>query len=321
MLRKSYYQKMEITPKISDFERRVYLDKISKSIRDLNSMTYTPLFVQQMVSLSTLLSSFDQSIDNSIRAIDENAQDPTYFIAAYFDTKNIAVGLWVYRIVRSLTRYVLLSDRFYETGNKRYALLAKRVLKSINDFLKSERDAQHLIYSIDYSLGQFSAFWKFEQIIKRRILKNYSFSYTEIRHFNLSKSSDASLVYAKVLDAKLPSFNENVALVLHYNQALLDIQDDWEDIEDDVQEDLPNIFVMAAVENIPYNRIKKSKRDIIRNVVLSRTNSSQGPVSRLVNELQASSKSVSIPGEFAFLKFLSDRYADTLRRNASSMNS
>ena len=321
MLRKSYYQKMEITPKISDFERRVYLDKISKSIRDLNSMTYTPLFVQQMVSLSTLLSSFDQSIDNSIRAIDENAQDPTYFIAAYFDTKNIAVGLWVYRIVRSLTRYVLLSDRFYETGNKGYALLAKRVLKSINDFLKSERDAQHLIYSIDYSLGQFSAFWKFEQIIKRRILKNYSFSYTEIRHFNLSKSSDASLVYAKVLDAKLPSFNENVALVLHYNQALLDIQDDWEDIEDDVQEDLPNIFVMAAVENIPYNRIKKSKRDIIRDVVLSRTNSSQGPVSRLVNELQASSKSVSIPGEFAFLKFLSDRYADTLRRNASSMNS
>jgi len=274
-----------------------------------------------MVSLSALLSSFDQSIDNSIRAIDENAQDPTYFIAAYFDTKNIVVALWVYRIVRSLTRYVLLSDRFYETGNKRYALLAKRVLKSVNDFLKSERDAQHLIYSIDYSLGQFSAFWKFEQIIKRRILKNYSFSYTEIRHFNLSKSSDASLVYAKVLDAKLPSFNENVALVLHYNQALLDIQDDWEDIEDDVQEDLPNIFVMATVENIPYNRIKKSKRDIIRNVVLSRTNSSEGPVSRLINELQASSKSVSIPEEFAFLKFLSDRYADTLRRNASSMNS
>jgi len=312
---------MEITPKISDFERRVYLDKISKSIRDLNSMTYTPLFVQQMVSLSALLSSLDQSIDNSIRTIDENAQDPTYFIAAYFDTKNIAVALWVYRIVRSLTRYVLLSDRFYETGNKRYALLAKRVLKSINDFLKSERDAQHLIYSIDYSLGQFSAFWKFEQIIKRRILKNYSFSYTEIRHFNLSKSSDASLVYAKVLDAKLPSFNENVALVLHYNQALLDIQDDWEDIEDDVQEDLPNIFVMAAVENIPYNRIKKSKRDIIRDVVLSRTNSSQGPVSRLVNELQASSKSVSIPENFAFLKALSDRYADTLRRKISSANS
>jgi hypothetical protein len=315
---------MEITSKLNDFENRVYLDKISKSVRDLNSTaTDTLLFVEQMVSLSALLSSFDRNLGNSFPAIDENAQDPTYFIAAYFDTKNIADALWVYRIVRSLTRYILLSDRFYETGNDRYALLAKQVHKSVNEFLRSECNAQHPIYSIDYSLEQFSAFWKFEQIVKRRILENYTFSYTELRHFNLSKSSDAPLVYAKVLDAKLPSFNENVALVLHYNQALLDIQDDWEDIEDDVQEDMPNIFVMAAVDTIPYNRIKKSRQDMIRKIVLSATNSSGGSVSRLVNELHASSKSVSIPENFSFLKSLSDRYADTLRRKilSSSANS
>ena len=311
---------METTSKLSDSESRAYLDKISKSIRDLNSTTDTQLFVQHMVSLSALLSSFDMNLDNPFPGIDENAQDPTYFIAAYFDTKNIAESLWVYRIVRSLTRYILLSDRFYESGNKRYALLAKQVHKSVNELLRSELDVQHLIYSIDYLLGQFSAFWKFEQIIKRRILKNYTFSYTEIRHFNLAKSSDAPLIYAKVLDAKLPSFNENVALVLHYNQALLDIQDDWEDIEDDVQEDMPNIFVMAAVDKVPYNRIKKSRPDIIRKVVLGGTNSSGGPVSRLVNELQVSSNMVSIPENFAFLKFLSDRYADTLRRKISSPN-
>lgn len=318
---------MKITSKFSDSENRVYLDKISKSVRDLNSTpTDTLLFVQQMVSLSALLSSFDRNFNNhTFPAIDENAQDPTYFIAAYFDTKNIAEALLVYRIVRSLTRYILLSDRFYETGNDRYALLAKQVHKSANKLLLkcSEGNAEHLIYSIDYSLQQFSAFWKFEQFIKRRILENRTFSYTEIRHFNLSKSSDAPLVYAKILDAKLPSFNENVALVLHYNQALLDIQDDWEDIEDDVQEDMPNIFVMAAVETIPYNRIKKSRQDIIRDVVLTATNSSEGPVSRLVNELHASSKSVSIPENFAFLKSLSERYADTLRRKiiSSSANS
>src|SRR5215207_7687648 len=311
---------MEITSKLSDFKNRAYLDKISKSIRDLNSTTDTLLFVQQMVSLSALLSSFDRNLDNSFPAIDENAQDPTYFIAAYFDTKNIAEALWVYRIVRSLTRYILLSDRFYETGNDRYALLAKQVHKSVNELLQSECDAQYLIYSLDYLLGQFSAFWKFEQIIKRRILENHTFSYTEIRHFNLSKSSDASLVYAKVLDAKLPSFNENVTLVLHYNQALLDILDDWEDIEDDIQEDMPNIFVMAAVESIPYDRIKKSRQDMLRKIVLTATNSSGGPVSGLVNELHASSKSVSIPENFAFLKTLSDRYADALRRKIFSAN-
>jgi hypothetical protein len=308
---------MKITSTLSDSENRDYLDKISRSARDLNSTAIdTILFVEQMVSLSALLNSFDRNFNNSFPAIDENAQDPTYFIAAYFDTKNIAEALWVYRIVRSLTRYILLSDRFYETGNDRYALLAKQVHKTVNEILlqSSESNAQHLIHSIDYSLEQFSAFWKFEQIIRCRILENYTFSYTELRHFNLSKSSDASLVYSKVLDAKLPTFNENVALVLHYNQALLDILDDWEDIEDDVQEDMPNIFVMAAVDNIPYNRIKKSRQDMIRKVVLSASNSSGGSVSRLVNELHASSKSISIPEKFAFLKSLSDRYADTLRR-------
>jgi hypothetical protein len=320
---------MKITSKFSDSENRVYLDKISKSVRDLNSTASdTLLFVQQMVSLSALLNSFDRNFNNhSFPAIDGNAQDPTYFIAAYFDTKNIDEALFVYRIVRSLTRYILLLDRFYETGNGRYTFLAKQVRKSVNKLLlkSSEGNAEYLIYSIDYSLQQFSAFWKFEQIIKRRILENRTFSYPEIRHFNLSKSSDAPLVYAKVLDAKLPSFNENVALVLHYNQALLDIQDDWEDIEDDVQEDMPNIFVMAAVDTIPYNRIKKSRQDTIREVVLTAANSSEGPVSRLVNELHASSKSVSIPENFAFLKSLSDRYSDTLRRkillSSSSANS
>ena len=317
---------MKITSKLSDSENRDYLDKISRSARDLNSTAIdTILFVEQMVSLSALLNSFDRNFNNSFPAIDENAQDPTYFIAAYFDTKNIAEALWVYRIVRSLTRYILLSDRFYETGNNRYALLAKQVHKSVNKELllqSSESNAQHLIYSIDYSLEQFSAFWKFERIIRSRILQNYTFSYTELRHFNLSKSSDALLVYSKVLDAKLPTYNENVSLVLHYNQALLDILDDWEDIEDDVQEDMPNIFVMAAVDSIPYNRIKKSRHDLIKEVVLSATNSSRVPISRLVDELHASSKSISIPENFAFIKSLSDRYADTLRKKiVSSANS
>jgi hypothetical protein len=311
---------METPSKLRDFENKAYLDKISMSIRDLISTTDFPLFVQQMVSLSALLISYDQNLDNSFPIVDENAQDPTYFIAAYFDTKNIVESILVYRIVRSLTRYILLSDRFYETRNNRYALLAKQVRKSVNELLQTKYDSQHLIYSIDYSLRQFSAFWKYERIVKRRIQKNHNFSYSEIRHFNLSKSSDASLVYATVLGAKLPSFNENVTLVLHYNQALLDIQDDWEDIEDDVQEDMPNIFVMAAVDNIPYYRIKKSRHDVIRKVVLSRTNS-RSPVIRLVNELQASSRSVSIPDNFAFLKSLSDRYADNLIRKISSANS
>ncbi|HEX5976572.1 MAG TPA: hypothetical protein VFY68_04815 [Nitrososphaeraceae archaeon] len=309
---------MEITPKVSDIEIRVYLDKISREIRNLNPPFDSTLFLQQMVRISALLSSFDRNLEDSFPFIDDNTQDPTYFMAAYFDTKNIVESLWIYRIVRSLTRYILLLDGFYETRNSRYSLLAREVHKSVNELLQSESDAQHLIYSIDYLLAQFSTFWEFEQVIKYRILKNYTFSYTEIRHFNLSKSSDAPLVYAKILDAKLPSFNENVALILHYNQALLDIQDDWEDIEDDVREDMPNIFVMAAVNNIPYDRIKKSDHDAIRKLILNGTTT--GLFVRLIDEIQASSKSVSIPDNFAFLKFLSECYANNLRGKLSSTN-
>jgi hypothetical protein len=273
-----------------------------------------------MVSLSKLLSSLHRKLDKPIPSIDKNAKDPTYFIAAYFDTTNIGDAILVYRIIRSLTRIILLYDRFYETGNNKDALLAKQVRKSLNEFLQSGSNVHYLIYSIDYWLAQFSAFWEFEQTIKHRIIDNSKFSYNEIRHFNLSKSSDALLVYSKVLDAMLPTFNENVAMVLHYNQALLDIQDDWEDIENDIRADMPNIFVMAAVDYVPYHKIKASSPEMIRKVVLSRINTSRGPIGKLVHEIHDLSRDVPVPKSFGFLKSLSGRYAEALGRTVFATN-
>lgn len=305
---------MVIKAKLGRSEDRAYLEKISNLASDLRSISDASHFVQQMVSLSALLSSYDSSLGGSYPAIDENAQDPTYFLIAYFDTQNVPCALSVYRIVRSLTRHVLLLDKFYETKNDRYAMQAKQARKSAFELARSEGNIQHLVYSMDYSLKQFSEFWKFEQITKRRILEKGTFSYPEIRHFILSKSSDASLVYAKILDAVLPGFSENATSVLHYNQALLDIQDDWEDIEEDVREDMPNIFVMAALAKVPYTRIRKSRRDLIRKVVLSGIRSSQEqPISRLATELHQLIEGTSIPGNFSFLKILSDRYVDSLK--------
>ena len=74
---------------------------------------------------------YDLRLSTTFRTIDEKAQDPTYFVATYFDTKDIEQALWVYRIVRLLARYILLYDGFYETGNNRYALLARKVRMSI----------------------------------------------------------------------------------------------------------------------------------------------------------------------------------------------
>ncbi|MFY9799087.1 MAG: hypothetical protein WAJ93_25655 [Candidatus Nitrosopolaris sp.] len=121
-----------------------------------------------------------------------------------------------------------------------------------------------------------------------------------------------------MLDAKLPSFSENVSLVLHYNQAFFDIQNDWEDIEDDVQEDMPNVFVMAGVEDIPYQIIKNSSHERIRNIILDGSHSSRAYILRLVNEYQSSVRNISIPDNLAFLKSLSYHYAETLRGTISS---
>lgn len=283
-------------------------------MNDLCTTTDAILFAKRMLPLSAILSSFDQKLSNSYPEVDENVQDPTYFIAAYLDTKNVRVAFWVYRTIRTMTRYILFVDRLFETGNDKYAKLAEQIRDSLKGTLQYEDEAQHLVYSIDYILDQFSTFWKFEQVVKRRIVENNTFSYTEIRHFILSKSSDASLVYAKVLDAKLPSFNENVGLVLHYNQALLDILDDWEDIEDDVQADMPNVFVMAAAKNVAYDKIKASGGELVRRIVLDGAALFGAPICRLINELDSFNKGVSLPDVFAFIKTLSECYSDTLRR-------
>lgn len=305
------------TTNFGDKGQKVIIDKISNAAKELSFPNDKTAFIEQMISLSRLLMSYDLHISTAFRTIDEKAQDPTYFVATYFDTEDIQQALQVYRMVRLLARYVLVYDRYFETRKNRYAILARKVRKSINKIFENEIDSHHLKYSIDFSLKQFWPFWKFEQILKSRIIEGNTFSYNEIRNFNLFKSSDASLIYARVLDAKLPSFSENVSLVLHYNQALLDLIDDWEDIEEDIQEDMPNAFVMAAIDNVPYNTIKKCNVTNIRDTILNSSESLKSHIMKLVDEYHASIRNISIPSNLVFIKLVSDHHADTLRKAIS----
>jgi hypothetical protein len=306
------------TTNLGDKGQKVIIHKISKAAKELSFLSDKITFIEQMISLSRLLMRYDLSISTAFRSIDEKAQDPTYFVATYFDTKDIEQALWVYRMVRLLARHILLYDKYFETGKNRYDVLARNVRKSINKIFENEIDRHHLKYSIDLSLKQFWPFWKFEQILKSRITEGNTFSYNEIRNFNLFKSSDASLIYARVLDAKLPSFTENVSLVLHYNQALLDLIDDWEDIEEDVQQDMPNAFVMAVTENVPYNVIKKGNVIHIRDTILNSLEKSNSPIMRLVDEYHASIRSISVPSNLVFVKLVSDHHVNSLRQAISS---
>ena len=306
------------TTYMRDREEKSIIDKISKVVNELSFPDHRMNFVKQMISLSRLLMMYDLNISTTFKAIDDKAQDPTYFVAAYFDTKDIEQALWVHRMIRLLARYVLLYDKFFETKNKRYVLLARKVRRSINKVLASEINKHRLQYSIDYSLKQFWPFWEFEQTVKSHILEGATFSYNEIRNFSLSKSSDASLIYTRVLDSKLPSFNENVSLVLHYNQALLDLMDDWQDIEEDIREDMPNVFVMATIESVPYNIIKKYNITKLRNTIKNSLESSKSPIIRLIDEYHTSIRNISIPNNLVFIKLVSDHHAQTLRQAISS---
>ena len=47
-------------------------------------------------------------------------------LEAYDDTNDIDQALWIHRMVRLLARYILLYDRFFELGENKYKLLAKK---------------------------------------------------------------------------------------------------------------------------------------------------------------------------------------------------
>jgi hypothetical protein len=291
----------EVVEKISDIAESLTITKNENSL------------INGVYQLDILLSTYDPPVSSILQYIDSKGQDlSTYFMTAYFNTKDVGIGLWVYRMVRLLVRYVLLYDRFYEVGDKSYGLMAKQVLQKVNN-LSIERRDKCISYSLNYALKRFWSFWAFEQLIKHTMLGGHTYSYKEIRHHNLSKSSDAPIIYARVLESELEDFSENVSLILHYNQALLDIEDDFDDIEDDIYDAMPNVFVMAATQDICYKKIRSKKKVYARDLVLCNSNSKE-IIHRLVDEYYRSINAISLPDKFAFLKLLSNHYVDRLGR-------
>ena len=90
------------------FDSERVTDKISAIVKGLDFSGDRMTFIEQMISLNRVLSCYDSHESTSFRTVDEKAQDPTYFVATYFDTKDIDQALWVYRLVRLLTRYIFL---------------------------------------------------------------------------------------------------------------------------------------------------------------------------------------------------------------------
>jgi len=256
-------------------------------------------------TLETLLKRYFPEESSVLQYVDSKGQDlSTYFLITYCSTKDIEKSLLSFQLVRYLVRYILLFDRFYEVGVEEYKNIAISSRKNIKDSM-SKANLSHLENYIEYAIEQFWPFWKYEQMIKKQMLNGHKFSYKEIRHHNLFKSSDSPILYSIILESIIPDYTENISLLLHYNQALLDLQDDLEDIEDDVIEEMPNVFVMASNTAMEFDRLKHEDKKIVRSKLLKESRNSIG---QLIEEYQHSIISISLPETLTLLKRLSSHY-------------
>ncbi|HEU4985000.1 MAG TPA: hypothetical protein VFT58_05120, partial [Nitrososphaera sp.] len=185
----------------------------------------------------------------------------------------------------------------------------KRTAEELLMSVKADSEG-YLKYAIHFSFAQCWPFWDSEKLMKERMLGGNDFSYKEIRYHNMFKSSDAPTIYGRVLDSELENYNPNVSLVLHYNQALQDIQDDLDDLEEDLYDKMPNIFILGATESVPFSTLAANP-DSIRDAVAVRSKSLD-KILDLVKEYENSAEGISLPAQYGFLKHLAHGYAEKL---------
>ena len=272
--------------------------------------------VLRLDEIGGLLMRYDPAPSPLIATFDQRGQDfQTYFFAAFSVTRDVEQSIQIYKAVKSLVRYILFMDRYYEVGEKKCFYIAKGIMKDI----KKQFPSGHVHYSVDFSFKQFWPFWEYEQTIKRLMLRGtQTFGYRELRHFNLFKSSDAPIIYCNLLDNELSTsiFNGDVAKVFHYNQALLDIYDDLVDIEEDIIDKMPNLFLLSALSTFRPDKLFGAKRTRnsrkIKEGILSNNSALVESIELLVNDYLRLVRQTSIPEEFAFLKHLARSYADNV---------
>lgn len=260
-------------------------------------------FFLDLEEISELLNIIDPAPSPLFRSIDQKAQDlSTYFLVAYSDSKDIAKSLHVYKTVKSLIRYIVLMDRYYEVRNLKYKKNAQQLLRDVKKGSKG-----HLKYTVSFALARCWPFWSFEKIMARRMAKGFTFSLKEIRYHNMFKSSDASSIYGSILDSELFHYTDNVGVLLHYNQAIQDAIDDFIDLEEDLYERLPNVFIMAAIEEVPFKELELHSKEIRRVIAITR---SYSRITSLVRDYAKCAHGIEVPKEYEFLKVLTSIYLD-----------
>lgn len=283
-------------------------DQLIKDIeyKSSNMLSGKEDLVSGLPELSNMLFAAFPADDNLVRMADERAQDSeVYFLDAYSDSRDMNTSIKTYLTTRDLIRYILLMDRHFEVGDVKNKERGEKMLKHVK-----AQTTGHIRYSIEHSVNKFWHFWSLENQTKQMMMNDAVFGMKEIRYHNQQKSSDAPIIYGSVLDNFLPNYNPNVSLVIHYNQALEDVYDDFLDIEEDVRDRMPNVFVMSSSNAIKFSEVSrryKEAKDLVTRPEALKT------ISSMVDSYEAGVNGVDVPKSFGFLKTLSNHYIKTIR--------
>ena len=292
---------MTLSPAVSISRPDLLLQKRTITERSIQILG-SPNFTKDLDSLSGLIQTFDPPSSPILNHLDQKAGDlGTYYLAAFSSAHNTDVAMTAYRTVRSLVRYIFLVDRYFEVADVDQRNLARAVLKNLKD-----ESGSFLRSSITYSLKKFWPFWRFEQAMRKRMLRGDIFDAREVRQLNYSKSSDAPVIYSAVLESLLSDYDYNVSSILHFNQALQDLKDDFDDVAEDIEDKMPNAFILAATLRLDVRKTFSMNPVQARQTILS--SGAAADIMRIAQGYRKSVNQIELSEPYWFLKDLSKKY-------------
>lgn len=261
-------------------------------------------FLSQINTLDQTLELLDEEPDPALYAMVGGyvKEFVTSFLILYFGTHDLEKALAVHSQVKALTKYIVLLDKHYDEKSYDYKVRADSIFKKI----MSEADG-YVKSAIKHNMALLWATATYEIKLRGRMLHDEIFDKKEIRYHLLQKSSD-TILYSVIFDKYVEKFNSNVMNLLHYNQAVMDIQDDLNDIQEDILHRDLNVFIMACRGEFPVSDIfnkRVSSSQVIRK--------SSDTIKSIINDLEECITGTEVPQEFSFMKVLGRHYVMTLR--------
>ena len=212
------------------------------------------------------------------------------FLIAYADQREMETAANVYETIRILKQWIQLTDNYLDKGDE--SLKAKG--DEMMGFLVSKCD-DDMLYVIKNVISMLWPTVDFQKRIQQDLTDGKTMRKNQARYLLERNALDAYLLYPVVFSDVLVNYTPNISSILYYHKILLDIEDQLIDIEEDIHEAQPNVFIMIA--GLPLSDIKAGKipvEQIIRGAAPA--------VQSIVESYDSCIRDIAVPQNFALIK-------------------